>query len=168
MSLPFAFNAANDLSRVLHQKSQHLLLRYTANFEAFCAAAITGKNSNSRLGCFQKVGKEFDQGLIGPVFDGGRLQPDLQRSAELSGHFILARPWLHTYRKDYTAGPVFNIQNISSHAGLFCAARPEERRSDAHFRGAFFDRHFKIVGHAHRKDGQRAPELLRQAVAQFA
>src|SRR6476661_10480200 len=35
-------------------------------------------------------------------------------------------------------------------SGFHRAARPEERRSDAHFRGAFFDRYFKIVGHPHR------------------
>src|SRR5579859_5944263 len=45
MSLPFALIAANDLSRVVHQETKHLLFRHAANFDAFCAAAITGKNS---------------------------------------------------------------------------------------------------------------------------
>jgi len=78
----------------------HLPARNTINFDALCSAAVSAENSNSRVGPFQKSGKEFAKRFIGAIFNRWRTKPDFDGAFGDAGDFVAARTWLNANVKD--------------------------------------------------------------------
>lgn len=96
-------------SGVLREQLIDLLFGYAADFDAFCAASLAAQESNSGFGRFQKVGKEFDQGFVGAVFQRGSLQANFDGAGHFAGDFIAGSAGLDAHLKnDCGGGGVFN------------------------------------------------------------
>jgi hypothetical protein len=89
-----------DCPRVLRfvlEKAQNFLFGDPVNFDSFVAAMLARKNSNSRLGPFQKEREEFDKCLVAAIFHGRRPQANLYRTFYYGNNFVLAGSWLYSY-----------------------------------------------------------------------
>jgi hypothetical protein len=146
-------------SGILGQQSKQLLLRYSANLEKLRPAAITAKNSNSRLGRFQKFCEIFAKSFVGAIFYRRRLQTHLQRAVHFTRDLVAACPRLDANGNDNRAIPLLNVQHPAPLDFLFRSSCSEQRGANTNFRGAFLDGNLEIVGHAHREDRQRAAQL---------
>jgi hypothetical protein len=83
-------------SGVLRDELFDLLPGDTADFDAFCAASLAAQESNSGFGRFQNAGEEFDQGLVGAIFQGGRILMAPAISPAISS--LRARGWTRTVK----------------------------------------------------------------------
>jgi len=54
------------------QQRFDLLARDALDNNTLCSTVMAAEDSNSRLGSFQKIGKEFAEGVIGAIFECGR------------------------------------------------------------------------------------------------
>src|SRR5438552_916385 len=64
------------------------------DFQTFLAGLRSAGNGDVAPGYAQRIGDEFDQGLVGPVLQGGRGDADLQGFAVNAGHFGAPRAGL--------------------------------------------------------------------------
>jgi hypothetical protein len=96
-------------SGVLREQLFDLPLGDAADFDAFCAASLAAQESNSGYVRFQKAGEEFNERLVGAVFQGGSLQANLNGSGYFAGDFIVAGAGLDAHGKSHCGvGGVFN------------------------------------------------------------
>ena len=56
------------------QQRFDLLARDAVDNNTLCSTVMAAEDSNSRLGSFQKIGKEFAEGVIGAIFECGRAE----------------------------------------------------------------------------------------------
>ena len=81
----------------MRKERQNISRLNSANLQAFHAAALTAEDSNSGFRCFQKRREIFDNRLVSSIFDGGSLNPQLQRSLDDSGNFVATRTRLYAH-----------------------------------------------------------------------